>query len=63
MDEAEKPSRARRRRRGVGPPGSRPGTADDGLGAWADTPAPDPDAEEPDRDERLLREVPPHHLS
>ena len=63
MDEAEVPAPARRRRRAVGPPGSRPGAAEDGPGTWTDTTPPDPDAVEPDEDERLQREVPPHHGS
>ena len=52
---AERDPDKRRRRRAVGPPGARP----------AQEPALDlrPEPEQPpaDDDERLLREVPPHH--
>ena len=53
---AERPAAPRRRRRAVGPPGARPSTAAD-----LDVLAPEPQAPAPDDDERLRREVPPHH--
>lgn len=46
--------RPRRRRRAVGPPGAQPSQEPD-LALDEDVPVP------PDDDERLLREVPPHH--
>lgn len=57
--------KGRRRRRAVGPPGAWPAPADEGgasgrLGEAGDRSAGD---ERPpvDDDERLLRDVPPHH--
>lgn len=49
-------ARPRRRRRAVGPPGARPSTA-----AELDVLSPEPERPAPDDDERLRREVPPHH--
>jgi hypothetical protein len=50
------PPTPRRRRRAVGPPGARPGQEPD-LDVREPPPAPRPE----DDDERLRREVPPHH--
>lgn len=54
--DAERGAAPRRRRRAVGPPGARPSTAAD-----LDVLAPEPTRPAPDDDERLRREVPPHH--
>lgn len=56
MPDPADPRPARRRRRAVGPPGARP-AAEPERGALAPHEAPVPE----DDDERLLREVPPHH--
>ena len=53
------PAPPRRRRRAVGPAGARPPAPAE---QWADLlPAEPVPAERPDDDERLRREVPPHH--
>jgi hypothetical protein len=55
VTESEQPPAPRRRRRAVGPPGARP-AAEPRLDLRQ--PEAEPAA---DDDERLLREVPPHH--
>lgn len=51
----QEPTRPRRHRRAVGPPGARPSQEPDLHLDEPAAPAP------PDDDERLRREVPPHH--
>ena len=53
----------RPRRRAVGPPGSRRAVAEDATGLLAEDGRADDGADDlvEDDDERLLREVPPHH--
>jgi len=55
-DPVEPAPAGRRRRRAVGPPGARPTQEPD-----LDLPVPPPAASPGEDDERLRREVPPHH--